>query len=127
MDDRTIAKGVALGRIAFGLLMMLAPRFLVRRTGTGDDPPPPYVWWLRAFGIRDTVLGAGTLAALNEGDDAAAARWVQVSAAADTLDAATAVVFGRDLGRTNQLATLALAVPASALGWKAGGGLSSGR
>ncbi|MGI8937883.1 MAG: hypothetical protein ACR2JF_06670 [Iamia sp.] len=127
MDDRTIAKGVAVGRIAFGLLMLLAPRLLVRRTGTGEDPPPPYVWWLRAFGIRDTVLGPPPLVALGEDDPAAAARWVQAGAAADTLDAASAVVFGRDLGRTNALATLALAVPASILGWKASQGLTSGR
>jgi hypothetical protein len=34
----------------------------------------PYVWWLRAFGIRDAVLGAGTLMALSDDDDPAAAR-----------------------------------------------------
>ncbi len=127
MDDRTIARGVAAGRVAFGLLMLLAPRVLVRRTGTRQEPPVPYVWWLRAFGIRDTVLGAGTLLALGDSTTGGAARWVQVSAAADTLDAATAVVFGRDLDRGSRLAILALAVPASVLGWKAGQGLATRR
>ena len=63
VDDRTVARGIAVGRVGFGLLLLLAPRLLVRRTGSGQEPPPPYVWWLRAFGIRDAVLGAGTLAA----------------------------------------------------------------
>lgn len=125
MDDRTIARGVAGGRVAFGLLMLLAPRVMTRRTGSKQDPPAPYVWWLRAFGIRDLVLGAGALRALGEGDEAARP-WVQAGAAADTLDAATAVVFGRDLDRTSRLATLALAVPASLLGWKASQGLGTG-
>lgn len=123
MDDRTVARGVAVGRIAFGLLMLLAPRVLTRRTGDRTDPPVPYVWWLRAFGIRDTVLGAGAYLALDAGDDDAAARWVQMGALADSADAATAVVYGRDLGRRGQLTTLAVAVPAAVLGWRSLRGL----
>lgn len=127
MDDRTTARGVAVGRVGFGLLMLVAPRLLTRRSGNRQDPPVPYVWWLRAFGIRDAVLGAGTLMALSDGDGPAAARWVQVGAAADTLDAAIALVYGRELDRRGRLGTLALAVPGSILGWKSAAGLASGR
>jgi hypothetical protein len=123
MDDRTVARGIAVGRVGFGLLLMLFPRLLTRRTGDRTDPPAPYVWWLRAFGIRDTVLGAGAYLALTEDDDEVAARWVQMGAVADTLDAATAVAFGRDIGRQSRWITLAIAVPAAALGWKSLGGL----
>jgi hypothetical protein len=124
MEDRTTARGVAAGRVAFGLLMLVAPRVLTRRSGNRQDPPVPYVWWLRAFGIRDAVLGAGTLMALSDDDDPAAARWVRVGAAADTLDAVTAIVYGRDLDRRGRLGTLALAVPGSILGWKSAAALA---
>ena len=127
MDDRNLARGVAVGRVAFGLLMLLAPRALTRHTGDRKDPPVPYVWWLRAFGIRDAVIGAGTLIALKADDDAAAARWVQMGAVSDSTDAVTAVVFGRELDRMGRIATLALAVPASIVGWKAAAGLGAGR
>jgi hypothetical protein len=123
MDDRTMARGIAVGRVAFGLLMLLAPRLLTRHTGDRTDPQPPYVWWLRAFGIRDAVLGAGAYLALTADDDEAAARWVQMGAVADTADAVTAVVYGRDIGRQGRLATLAIAVPAAAMGWKSLGGI----
>ncbi|WCO67618.1 hypothetical protein PO878_02640 [Iamia majanohamensis] len=127
MDDRSVAKGVAAGRVLFGLVLLLAPRLLVRRTGSGEEPIPPYVWWLRAFGIRDAVLGAGALVALGEDDDAAASRWVQAGAAADALDAASVVVFGRDLDRRSRMVTLAVAVPAAAAGWRAAQGLTARR
>ncbi|QYG91444.1 hypothetical protein HC251_02655 [Iamia sp. SCSIO 61187] len=127
MDDRTIARGVAAGRLGFGLLVLLAPRLLTRRVGGRTDPPAPYVWWLRAFGIRDAVLGAGTLAALADPDEEAAVRWVQAGALADSADAVTAVVYGRDLDGFSRWATLALAIPASALGWKAAAGLAARR
>ena len=38
MDDRALAKGVAAGRVVFGLVLLLAPRLLVRRTGSGEEP-----------------------------------------------------------------------------------------
>lgn len=123
MDDRTIARGIAVGRVAFGLLMLLAPRLLTRRTGDGRDPQVPYVWWLRAFGIRDAVLGAGAYLALTAEDDEAAARWVQMGAVADTADAVTALAYRGDLDGRSRLATLAIAAPAATLGWKSLGGL----
>lgn len=125
MDERAVAQGVAAGRVVLGLVLLLFPRLLVRRTGSGEEPERPYVWWLRAFGIRDAVLGAGTLVALGEDDDEAASRWVQAGAAADALDAASVVVFGRDLDRRSRLVTLAVAVPAAGAGWRAAQGLTS--
>ena len=45
----------------------------------------------------------------------------------DRYDAVTAVVYGRDLVGFSRWATLALAIPASALGWKAAAGLAARR
>lgn len=120
MDDRFIAKQIAIGRIIFGLMMLVAPRLVLRRSA--PDAPGPAVWIGRIFGIRDVALGAGTLSALSA-DDPGAARWVAVSAAADVADAATAVGWRNELGREGMIGTLALAIPAAALGLKALGGL----
>jgi hypothetical protein len=74
------------------------------------------VWMIRAFGIRDVVLGGGALVALNS--DEGAPQWVMAGAIADSSDIAAAVAFRDELGTRSLVATLALAVPAAALGWK---------
>ena len=58
-------------------------------------------------------------------DDPPDTRWVAVSAAADSADIATAAAFRDELGVGGLIATLALAVPAAALGWKSVAGLRS--
>jgi hypothetical protein len=121
MNDRQIASGIAAGRLGFGAFCMAMPR-LVLGSG-GSEASGTAVWMVRAFGTRDMTLGAGTLMALAEGGEAK--RWVMAGAAADTVDAITAVAFRKELGPPVMLATLALAVPAAVLGWKAALGLDS--
>jgi hypothetical protein len=126
MDDRALARGVAAGRVAFGLLMLLIPNVVLARVS--DVRPGPLVWMCRAFGIRDVVLGAGALMALRDGEDPqAAAHWVQMGAVADTTDAVAAIVWHRELRWSGTASTLALAVPAAAAGHKAAAGLRAGR
>ena len=78
MDDLLIARLIAAGRVLFGALCVGAPKLLLRRDAAST--PGPAVWMLRAFGVRDVALGAGTLSALR--DDPPDTRWVAVSAAA---------------------------------------------
>lgn len=117
MDPRTVARAVAAGRVGLGLALLLAPRFVMHRLGETLDPPRPYAWWLRAFGIRDVVLGSGALLALDGSDDAAALTWVQAGAVADTADAATALLARRDLGRRQRALILTVAAGAAGAGW----------
>jgi len=113
MDDRTIARSVALGRVVFGLLMLLVPHTVLARASA--ERPGPLVWMARAFGIRDIVLGAGAIMELTE--EHPDGRWVAYGAAADTCDAMAAVVWRDELGPAGMAGTLALAVPAAAGGW----------
>lgn len=119
MDDLLIARLVAAGRVLFGALCLGVPKMIVGPHG--KDAPGPLLWMIRAFGIRDMVLGGGALVSLN--DDHPDTRWVEFGALADTADAVTAVVFRDELGPTFTVATLSLAAPASLLGWKAAFGL----
>lgn len=119
MEPRSLARATALGRIAFGATMVLAPRLVIDRQRRA---PGTVTWFVRAFGIRDVAIGAGTLRALGA-RSGGEADWVALSAATDAADAVAAVVFGRDLGRRLQIVTLAMAVPAAVGGWKAAGAL----
>lgn len=119
MDDRLIARLVAAGRVLFGIVCLVAPRQILRQWG--KDVSAPVLWWIRAFGARDAVLGAGALAALNRPDPDVS--WVVAGAIADTADAAVAIAFRDELGSAFTATTLAVAGPAAALGWKAAAGL----
>ena len=119
MNDRSIARSIALGRVAFGLTMLLIPHTVMSRLG--DDKPGPLMWMARAFGIRDMVLGFGAIMELTEENPEG--RWVAYGAAADTCDAVAAVVWREELGVGGMAATLSLAVPAAAGGWWSAFGL----
>jgi hypothetical protein len=112
MDTRSLSRSIALGRVAFGAAMLLAPGALLRASADADGP---LVWMCRAFGIRDIVLGAGALTA----PDGEEAHWIRWGAIADTSDAVAALVWRRELGPALTGVTLALAVPAAAGGWMA--------
>lgn len=123
MDDVSIARLIGGGRLAFGLVCLLAPQFMARlMVGAGDNNASGSVLFLvRIFGIRDAVLGAGALQSLASQEKDWS--WVRLGAIADTADAVTALVARDELGARNVAATLAAAVPAAALGWKAALGL----
>lgn len=121
MDDRLIARLIAAGRVLFGIACLAAPRQILRQWG--KDASPAVLWWIRAFGIRDAVLGAGALVSLNRDDPDST--WVVAGAAADTADAVLVAVCREELGPTFTIPTLAIAAPAAALGWKAALGLRS--
>ncbi|MFN8017199.1 MAG: hypothetical protein U0P45_03655 [Acidimicrobiales bacterium] len=105
-----IAQLIAAGRVLYGAACMAAPRTVMGPAGARAEGQ--MVWLGRAFGVRDLVLGGGTLVAL-AGDQEAASRWVAASAAADALDLANAALFRKELDRTGVAGVLALAVPAT--------------
>ncbi len=113
MNERSIARSIALGRVAFGLTMLLIPHQVLSRVG--ESQSGPLMWMSRAFGIRDMVLGFGAIMELTEEEPDG--RWVAYGAAADTCDAVAAVVWRDELGVAGMAATLSLAVPAAAGGW----------
>jgi hypothetical protein len=75
VDVVTLARGLAVNRIAYGVGLVLAPS-LYARSWVGSDAAGKDTTKLlaRALGARDLALGAGGLLALRAGDvDAAAA------------------------------------------------------
>ena len=104
MNDVTIARSIAWGRIGFGLLMLLAPNSVLARTAT--ERPGPLVWMARAFGIRDLVLGAGAVLVWDPiGGPVGVSVAESLAAAGRTVHLATQDhIVGNELSRSGDLA-----------------------
>ena len=113
-SEDVVSKGIAVGRTLYGLGCIVAPRQMMGPAGKRAEGQ--MIWMARAFGVRDLVLGAATYQALGQGGEAGI-RWLEVGAAADSLDIVNAVVFRKELDKLGISATLGLAVPAAVGGW----------
>ena len=110
-----MAVSLARGRVAIGVVSVLAPAFVSRimipRDGSGDGT----TLFARMVGARDLGLGLGLLIALDRG--APVRGWLEASAVVDGIDAA-ACLLARDHIRTSVLP--------GAVGLAAAGALLSG-
>jgi len=86
MDEREMARWLALGRINVGVGMFALPR-LTAATWVGRDAQTAGVrTFSRGFGVRDAIIGAGLFRALENGDNDEIRRWLLFGAAADAAD-----------------------------------------
>jgi hypothetical protein len=116
MEGRDLAVSLAGGRVAIGVVSLLAPGF-VGRTMTGRDGSEGGTrLFARMVGARDLGLGLGLLIALNRG--APVRGWLEASAVVDGIDA-SACLLARDHIRTS--------VFPGAVGLAAAGALLSAR
>ena len=100
MEGRNLAISLAGGRIAIGVVSLLAPGF-VGRTMTGRDGAEGGTrLFARMVGARDLGLGLGLLGALNRG--APVRGWLEASAVVDGIDT-VACLLARDHIRTRVL------------------------
>ena len=86
MDEREMARWLALGRINVGVGMFALPG-LTASTWVGRDAQTAGVRTVsRGFGVRDAIIGAGLFRALENGDKDEIRRWLLFGAAADGAD-----------------------------------------
>jgi hypothetical protein len=118
MDERQLARILALARAAVGVTAVIAPGMVGNRWigSAGDDPGVKVI--TRAFGVRDAALGIGLHQALSDGRPAAP--WVQAGMASDAIDAVSTLVALRSIGWKKGLPVLAVAVSATVLGARIG-------
>ncbi|MCB1014935.1 MAG: hypothetical protein KDB10_07425 [Acidimicrobiales bacterium] len=114
MDDRQLVRSLAVGRVAIGAALVAAPSLAAGGWAGAEARRPATKVFLRALGVRDLVLGIGTLRALERGDDPTP--WARYGAAADGVDAAATLLGYRALRPRGRFAVLALAVAAAAGG-----------
>lgn len=111
---RDQARALALARVAAGLLFAAAPR---QAGGLLVGPAagrPGAGLFVRAFGARDALLGAGVLRALGAGDPVRP--WVAACSAADAFDAAATLAAYGELAGTRRALTFAVSLAPAVAG-----------
>jgi hypothetical protein len=93
MEATTVARQIALGRIALGGVLTVAPG-LVSRMWVGDATTATKVLGA-GFGARDVAIGAGLWRALDEGRDVKP--WLLAGAAGDVADLVATLAARRSL------------------------------
>jgi hypothetical protein len=115
MERRDVAVSLARGRIAIGVVAVLAPAFVGRMMTGRDGPGGGTSLFARMVGARDLGLGLGLLIALDRGEPVRG--WLEAAALVDGIDAA-ACLLARDHIRTGMFP--------GAVGLAAAGALLSG-
>ncbi|MEA3075738.1 MAG: hypothetical protein QOF60_646 [Actinomycetota bacterium] len=120
MDDRDLAKYYAAGRVGIGLLMLLVPgRMLSGMVGRDAARTPAVKLLGRLLGVRDAIIGAGSLAVLNRGAEGYAAEvrpWMSYGAVADAGDALFMLFAYRHLPKRKRFGVLLLALSGAGTG-----------
>jgi hypothetical protein len=119
MEARDLAVGLAGGRIAIGVVSLLAPGRVGRAMMGPDGDSGGTRLFLCVVGARDLALGIGVLAALDR--SAPVRGWLRASAVVDGLDAVGSVLARHHLRPTVFPAAAAAATAGALLsGWLAG-------
>jgi hypothetical protein len=109
MDEKEMARLIAMGRMAFGGATFFAPR-LMSKLWVGQEVQGTVApMAARGLGGRDLVLGLGLMLAL-ERDDASARGWLEAGAMADAVDAVGTLAAWRELPGFRRFALLAMEV-----------------
>jgi hypothetical protein len=119
MNAALIARLVAVGRVGFGVALMLTPERVSTPWLGSDAARPGTRVATRGLGARDLALGAGTLASR----PAELERWVTAGILADTADLLATLAAGNSLPRAGRLLVGAVASGGTALGVLALAGL----
>jgi NADH:ubiquinone oxidoreductase subunit K len=113
MEERDLAVALARGRIAFGVVSLLAPGLVARTMTSGDESGGGTRLFVRMVGARDLAVGLGLQVALHR--DAPTRGWLEASAVIDGIDAAASVLARHHLRRGVFPGTLGLAVTGTLL------------
>lgn len=88
---------------------MVAPGAPMRLAGT-EFPTGTALLLMRTIGIRDLVLGLGTVTAAKSADETDARRWAKATLASDALDTVVSLAAMRSIGRRDSLFAAGLAL-----------------
>jgi hypothetical protein len=95
-------------RAGVGVALLAAPAIPLRMAG-GDEPNGAAVLLMRTIGIRDLVLGLGTVLAAGSVDPSDADRWSAMTLASDSLDAVIGLAAAPAIGSRDAVGAASLA------------------
>ena len=90
MEERDLAVTLARGRIAFGVVSLLAPGLVARTMTGGDESEGGTRLFVRMIGARDLGVGLGLHVALDH--HAPMRGWLEASAVIDGIDVAACLL-----------------------------------
>src|SRR5712692_1323602 len=96
-------------RTAVGIVLIVAPGAPMRLSGR-QEPTGADMLLMRTIGIRDLVLGLGTVAAARSSDVRDVRRWTATALASDSLDAAASLASFRSIGKRDSWTAAILAL-----------------
>jgi hypothetical protein len=96
-------------RTAVGAVLVAAPGPFLRLSRR-EQPTGASLLLLRTIGIRDLVLGLGTVAAARSEEVNDLRRWTAATLASDSLDVVASLASMRSIGRMNSVVAGALAL-----------------
>jgi hypothetical protein len=96
-------------RAAVGVALMAAPGVPLR-LASHEDPSAASIVLMRTIGIRDLVLGLGTVAAARSERTSDVGRWTAAGLASDSLDTAVSLASMRSIGKRDSIAAAVLAL-----------------
>lgn len=96
-------------RTAVGATLIAVPGPFLRLSRR-EQPTGASVLLLRTIGVRDLVLGLGTLAAARSEEVSEIRRWSTVTMASDSLDVVCSIASMRSIGRLNAMGAAAVAL-----------------
>jgi len=105
-------------RVLVGLVLGAAPRVLLQAS-TGEPPSGSMLLLARTVGIRDVVIGGGTLSAARSGSSRDMRRWVAVGLTSDILDAVVGGASARVIGKRGAVIATGVTLPVIAAGFRA--------
>ena len=105
----TFAESMGWLRAAVGVGLIMAPGAPMRLSGR-EAPTGASLLLMRTIGIRDLVLGLGTVAAARSDQAMDAQRWTTAALASDSLDASISAASFRSIGKRDSIAAAILAL-----------------
>jgi len=96
-------------RTGVGVALIAAPGVPMRIAGQGQ-PTGASLLLMRTIGIRDLVLGLGTVTAARSGDLGDVRRWTASALASDSLDVAASLASMRSIGKRDSWSAALLAL-----------------
>lgn len=118
IDHRYLARLVGMARIVIGVAFILSPARAARGWIGAPATEQGGKVAVRALGIRDLVIGVGTVQAASSGDPALR-RWVVSGGLCDMTDAAATVMAYRSLPKRSRALSLVVAAAGAALAFAA--------
>jgi len=95
-------------RTAVGAALIVAPQVPMRFSGR-EEPTGASILLMRTIGIRDLVLGLGTVTSARSNEIGGVRRWTSTTLASDSIDTVVSLASFRSIGKRDAIAAAVLA------------------